>query len=501
MLGSRTVAEEAGDLVTSRSGDYAPAWSGLRASILPAQSVTVLRLAAGFCRSISNLSEERTMGDFPREDGYRGIWFTLGQYLGEEHLYGDKYSGGLGTYTAKHVPLAVYSPEVGKTFFVYGASKDHKRHLLAMASYYDHTTGLVPRPTVVHDKGGVDDPHDNPSICIDEYGHVWIFVSGRGRTRPGYKYRSVDPYSVDAFEQVSEEELTYPQPWWIKGRGFLHLFTKYTGVRELYWNKSPDGRQWTEHRKLAGIEGHYQTSRQRGNRVITAFNMHPEGKPDRRTNLYYVETSDRGDTWQKADGQRVETPMTDKHCPALIRDFEAEGRLVYMKDINFDSAGNPVILVITSADHRAGPSGEPREWTLCQWLGDRWDFRVVTTSTHNYDMGSLYIDGAVWRIIAPTEPGPQVHGTGGEMALWLSEDAGQTWKKRRSITHDSPLNHAYARRPVNAHPDFYAFWADGNPFDFSESRLYFTNQAGDQVWRLPDTMTTDFARPEPIAGR
>ena len=116
-------------------------------------------------------------------------------------------------------------------------------------------------------------------------------------------------------------------------------------------------------------------------------------------------------------------------------------------------------------------------------------------------MGSLYIDGAVWRIIAPTEPGPQVHGTGGEMALWLSEDAGQTWKKRRSITHDSPLNHAYARRPVNAHPDFYAFWADGNPFDFSESRLYFTNQAGDQVWRLPDTMTTDFARPEPIAGR
>ncbi|MDO8543340.1 MAG: hypothetical protein Q7S40_23120, partial [Opitutaceae bacterium] len=40
----------------------------------------------------------------PRADGYRGIWFTLGQ----KSEYGDKYSGGLGTYTANHNPLAVY---------------------------------------------------------------------------------------------------------------------------------------------------------------------------------------------------------------------------------------------------------------------------------------------------------------------------------------------------------------------------------------------------------
>ncbi len=38
-------------------------------------------------------------------DGYRGIWFELGQ----KSEYGDKYSGGLGTYTAKHIPFAVYA--------------------------------------------------------------------------------------------------------------------------------------------------------------------------------------------------------------------------------------------------------------------------------------------------------------------------------------------------------------------------------------------------------
>ena len=85
----------------------------------------------------------------PRDDGYRGIWFTLSQ-MSE---YGDKNPGGFATYTAKHLPLAVYSPEVEKTFFVYGGMpkdghlSDEKRTLLIMVSCYDHATDTVPRPT------------------------------------------------------------------------------------------------------------------------------------------------------------------------------------------------------------------------------------------------------------------------------------------------------------------------------------------------------------------
>ena len=41
-------------------------------------------------------------------NGYKGIWFELNQ----KYKYGDKYSGALGTYTAKHVPLAIYAEEV-----------------------------------------------------------------------------------------------------------------------------------------------------------------------------------------------------------------------------------------------------------------------------------------------------------------------------------------------------------------------------------------------------
>ena len=205
--------------------------------------------------------------------GYRGSWFDLGQ----KSEYGSKYSGGLGTYTAKHCPLAIYSKEADKTFFVFGGTTQaNETHLLAMIGYYDHTNGQVPQPTVVHDKLKVNDPHDNPSSAMDPEGYLWVFVSGRGRHRPGYQYRSRRPHDIAVFDQISEEEFTYPQPWWIDSEGCLHLFTKYTKGRELYWNKSQHGLGWTEDQKLAGMGGHYQISRRIGSRVITAFNYHPK---------------------------------------------------------------------------------------------------------------------------------------------------------------------------------------------------------------------------------
>ncbi|NQU54009.1 MAG: hypothetical protein HQ522_15890, partial [Bacteroidetes bacterium] len=133
-------------------------------------------------------------------DGYRPIWFELNQ----KYEFGDKYSGALGTCTAKHVPLAIYSPEANKTFFVFGGTKsESERYLLCMIGEFDHKTGKISKPTVVYDKNGVNDPHDNPSLMIDDEGFIWVFVSGRGRTRPGFKYKSKKPFYSSEFELVS----------------------------------------------------------------------------------------------------------------------------------------------------------------------------------------------------------------------------------------------------------------------------------------------------------
>lgn len=452
----------------------------------------VLILALVLIGSTSRISAQK-IETSPIVTGYRGIWFDLGQ----RSKYGSKYSGGLGTYTAKHIPLAVHAPAVGKTFFVYGGTpEDGQRHLLAMIGYYDHKRGVVPKPVVVHDKHGVDDPHDNPSLGIDDAGHLWVFVSGRARKRPGYVYRSRNPYDIESFEQVREDEFTYPQPWWIRDRGFLLLFTKYTEGRELYWRTISTQRAWSPSQKLAGMGGHYQISFQKSGRIITAFNMHPSGNVDHRTNLYLVQTDDFGRTWKTVGGRHIQTPMEDSACPALVRDYRAEGRLVYLKDVGLDSEGNPVVLHITSGQHQPGPGADPRYWTIAHWKGLRWIFHRIILASHNYDMGSLYLEpNGTWRLIAPTGTGPQPHGTGGEMAMWISRDEGQSWNKTGSLTKSSLYNHAYARRPVNAHPEFYAFWADGNPDQISPSRLYFTNQSGDRVFNLPETMEGMFERP------
>ena len=71
----------------------------------------------------------------------------MNQPSNDEYVY--KYSGGLGTYCAKHSPFAVYAPEPNKTFFCYGGAAPDTGELLHIVSYYDHATGTVPRKQCV----------------------------------------------------------------------------------------------------------------------------------------------------------------------------------------------------------------------------------------------------------------------------------------------------------------------------------------------------------------
>lgn len=428
-------------------------------------------------------------------NGYRGIWYS-NQPTSDEYRY--KYSGGFATYPQQHVPIAIYSAAANRTFFCYGGTTSKVNELSCMVAFYDHKTGTVPRPRVVTVKR-TGDAHENPTLSIDGSGHLWIFCNTHGPAKNSYIFRSVSPYSIDEFEQVAHTNFSYSQPWFVPNQGFLFLHTRYTsGKRFLHGMTSSDGRTWSAASPLAAVEmGHYQISNRLGGRVATVFNYHPAlGGLNARTNLYYLETIDMGRTWTNAAGKAIATPITDKHNDALVFDYEAEQRLVYLKDITFDSAGRPIVLYLTSKGYEPGAQNGPREWYTARWNDKTWERRAFTTSDHNYDFGSLYVEDGMWRIIAPTEPGPQPFGTGGEMVIWTSRDEGRTWSKFKQLTHGSRFNHTYARRPVDANPQFYAIWADGNPLERSESSLYFTNRDGSHVWRLPTQMTGDSAAPE-----
>ena len=90
--------------VVRRLSGYCPAPLGKlqNTTITMKKILTILALA--FALSSVQAQEKSSM-DNQTVDGYRGIWFALGQ---ARSGFGDKYSGGLGTYTMKHIPMAVY---------------------------------------------------------------------------------------------------------------------------------------------------------------------------------------------------------------------------------------------------------------------------------------------------------------------------------------------------------------------------------------------------------
>lgn len=439
-------------------------------------------------------------------DGYRGVWY-MNEEVGGEYVY--KYSGGFATYPQWHAPIAVHAAAAQRTFFVLGGSggplSAGRDRLVHLVGAYDHATGLVSRPVRLLDKQ-TDDAHDNPVLSIDAAGHLWVFSAAHGTSRPAYIHRSRQPYDITDWELVETTNFSYPQPWFLKGRGeFLFLHTRYQqGQRALHASRSSDGRTWSPPERVAHIDlGDYQISWPHGDRVGTAFDMHPStGRSGKglnyRSNIYYLETPDAGRSWRTVDGRPVALPVTDVAHASRVLDTVAQDRSVYLKDLNYDAAGRPVILYLTSRGYRPGPESGPYVWFTARWTGTAWEHHRVVESDHNYDHGSLYVEpGGEWRLIAPTDPGPQPFGTGGEMVLWRSRDRGVTWSRVRTLTQGSRRNHAYARRPLDAADGFYAVWADGDARRPSASTVYFANRDG-EVFALPERMADRAARPSRV---
>lgn len=426
-----------------------------------------------------------------RADGYMGLWYRYAR-----PSTGNSYSGGMATFSAQHNPLAIYSSTAKKTFFVYcGTQSPDTSHLQVMVSYFDHKTHRVPKPVIVFDKMGVNDPHDNGTISIDSGGYIWIFISGRGRTRPGYIFKSRMPYSIDSFDLMKEGEIVFPQPWWISGSSFILMQTKVKRGRELYW-RTGDGTNWEPEQKLAGMGGHFQVTNVFGKTLYSVFNYNPEGNNDKRTNLYLVKTSDMGKTWLNVAGEVIKTPLEDVQNNALL--YDSEKKLVYINDLNFDSEGNPVILAILSNDSGQEVGNLTHELSIFQWKDKKLNINKICNVPHNQCIASIYPEKDIWKVLSPYVEDPKKSDSVNEIVLWTSIDKGSSWQKAANVTSKSVFTNSYVRRPLNASDEFYSFWSDGDPLKRSECRIYFTNKKCNKVWALPYNMIKETERPERI---
>ncbi len=132
-----------------------------------------------------------------------------------------------------------------------------------------------------------------------------------------------------------------------------------------------------------------------------------------------------------------------------------------------------------------------------KYAGERRVFREITRSDHNHDMAfpCVAADGT-WPASGPMMPGPRPYGTG-ETVAWTDSGRGRARRDVRKPTTANVRHHSHARRPMNAHPEFCAFRADGDAFKPFPSHLYFANNAGDDIHVLPESVDGQFAAPPP----
>jgi hypothetical protein len=275
-----------------------------------------------------------------------------------------KYSGALGTYTAKHIPIAIN--DGSKDLYVY--SQNHTGNLDIFVA------DSLGNKTLVHTTVGVTDPHDNAVInLINDY--VYIIVAARGSKRIGYIYKSVNKKDISEFELISSGWFAYPQFW-----STSLLYTKYNefNERELWASGLHCNQKLVE-------EGHYAVSYYDGDWIHMAYNYHTNGDLDQRQHIFYMKSKD-GCAWYNKDNEALSLPLMGYDLDTLIYDSGSE--FVYMKDIHVVD-GEIKILTVDSTSYL------PDYGTRAAYITDLDGYSTkLANVSHNYNTGG-FVDGYV----------------------------------------------------------------------------------------------------------
>ncbi|MBU2676861.1 MAG: BNR repeat-containing protein [Gammaproteobacteria bacterium] len=456
------------------------------------------------------------MTQFKTVNGFNGMPYAEGQVfqvdVNADGILDDvsKYSGNLATYTAKHSPSAVrkglftyftYSGEVPLDGFESGNSKigttaavgcnfagaqlfknaQAEAPVLGIfVSRYNHVTGRVAKPVLVHMKC-TNDAHDNAVINVDASGYVYVLVSGRGEVRGNFVFRSDSADSIDGFIDLTPamdnyldhfndlaeaagkgrpfvgdayRGVNYPKMFWIdepngESLGYFRLiYTIYCSnsedetckrSRQLYTARlhvEDQGASIQGIKPLAAYKGHYAVATGKGRDIVVAFNVHPNNVLDDRTNIYYMHSVDGGQTWLNARNQEISLPITsskglDQVAAREYYDPQHRGPItqrIFMKDVSFAGTGLnkiPTILYVGSLSADAMPSKNADHYLAkARWSGESWVQRRLTSAIdHNYSSGMLFLGDDKYRIFYPHTDEPNNNALAGGAVAYLDTGA------------------------------------------------------------------------------
>ncbi len=429
----------------------------------------------------------------------RGVWY----HCGSANLLPDQgavYCGPMATYCAWHRPMAIYRADANRSYFVFGSAGNRPT-----ISYYDHSAGTWAYPVVIGENPD-GDAHRNPTLLIDEEGYLYMFWGAHGHE--SFVHRSVRPHDISEWEgraALEETGATYPQPWMLREGELFVSYRKAPGWRcrfstdgALTWSDPVDiaafgvadnargASEFAIYGSTVAEEGphprklHFAFSRLGGGTPEEVATKHLWG---RRYNLYYTRSDDGGRTWRRSDGTQYDLPTGEEQAEKL---YDSGTRGVWIKDIQLDLDGNPMILFL---------EGEVETfhawWKVARQTPDGWEIADVTESDHMYDAGALMVfardDIRMWGASGDNQP----HEDGGEIEEFTSTGGGATWSLTRRLTEGSQYSHNHVK-PIMGHRDgpgdVRAIWSYGDsrkPPETDDVRLYYIGDGMDRGREIP----------------
>lgn len=426
-----------------------------------------------------------------------GIWHVSGAKTRLSPTATTVYGGPHATYCAWTRPMAVYGPEVDKTFFAFG-----NRENAPVVCFYDHAERRF-APAVRVGSNPNMDAHRNPHLVIDEEGLLYIFYGSH--CTDTVAVRSARPYDIEAWVDLGlvASRSSYPQPWQVREDEIIVL---YRGggthdATEAIVRSTDGGATWGEPSHFIATppkNGCYGVS-------VAAAGPFPRrlhfvwsvtrGDWWQRYHVYYAWSDDGGETWKRTDGEPYDVPITEETSD-IIFESDVPDRGVWLKDIQVAPDGSPCALFVDG--HTLNYECA---WRFGRLRDGQWRFSQIATSDHMYDCGALVLLAEDdFRLYGPTTVS-QPYEDGGEIEEWRSTDGGETWENTRHLTSGSAHSHNHVKAVHGGgRDDFRVFWCYGDariPPDTTDVDLFRFGEALD----APERMDLRYAARDVVSGR
>lgn len=314
--------------------------------------------------------------------------------------------------------------------------------------FYDHETQQL-SSAVIYDSLEIDD-HDNPSILIDEKGHLLVFFNTHGSAL--FFIRSEKPEDISAWTEVRKlalndtarytfgnDSYTYTNPIKLSSEnGRIYLFWRGIDGKPTYAYSDDNGDSWTKGviffmpERIYGFRRPYVKYFSDGKSKIhiALTDGHPRKEP---TNSIYYMYYENG-AFYKANGEKIRDIDDEAHQPAdcdKVYDATATQHKAWIWDIAADEEGKPVLA------YAKFPDDKNHIYSYARWDGKKWrNYDLVNSGSWfpqtmkgqselepNYS-GGINIDHENTNTVYLSANRDSVF----EIEKWSTNNGGKTWK-------------------------------------------------------------------------